>query len=71
MQKKSSLSNLAWKHPPKNTLKLNVDGVVFANQEWAGMGCVLKNGDGTVFMAATNPEQFYNTPLEVEFITIF
>lgn len=35
------------------------------------MGCVLRNDDGIVLMVATNLEQFYNTPLEEEFATIF
>lgn len=35
------------------------------------MGCVLKNNDVIVLMPATNSEQFYNTPLKVEFAAIF
>lgn len=35
------------------------------------MRCVLRDEEGIVLMALINPEQFYNTHLEVEFTAIF
>lgn len=68
---KSSQNYSTWIPPSEDTLQLNVDGAVFADQQRVGMGCVVRNAKAEVRMAATNPEQFYSSPLEVELITIF
>lgn len=41
-----SQSKTSWIAPNFGTLKLNVDGVIFAKQQHARVGCVLRNDKG-------------------------
>lgn len=44
-----------WLPPPQNALKLNVDGAVFHDQKFAGVGIILRSR-GQVIMATTKKE---------------
>lgn len=68
---KPSLKTKTWIAPSIGMLKLNVDGAIFAELQQAGVGCVLRHEKGEVLMAATNPIQCFNTPLEIEFLALF
>lgn len=59
-----------WMAPPTGVLTLNVDGVTFAEYGRAGVGCVLRNEEGDILMAATSLEHLLNTPLEIEFLAM-
>lgn len=46
-------SNFTWDPPPPGS---NVDGAIFFNYEKAGVGCLLRDAQGDLIMAASSPE---------------
>lgn len=68
---KLSLNRTSWIAPTSDTLKLNVDGDILTQQQWAWVGCVLRNDIEAVIIVAINLEKCLNTPLKVEFLAIF
>ncbi|KAF5470900.1 hypothetical protein F2P56_011387 [Juglans regia] len=59
-----------WMPPDQGTLKLNVDGTVFANQRSAGMGVVLMDEKGGVILSPCKKENEINDPIEIEMLAI-
>ncbi|KAG2717700.1 hypothetical protein I3760_03G188300 [Carya illinoinensis] len=67
---KKSYSQLQWKKPPPNGLKLNVDGAIFKEQYRAGVGIILRDTNGDVLLAASKKESMVNDPAEVELLAM-
>ncbi|XP_041009377.1 uncharacterized protein LOC121253432 [Juglans microcarpa x Juglans regia] len=59
-----------WEAPDPGILKLNVDGVVFANQRSAGVGFILRNSKAEVIFSASKKENDINDPIEIELLAI-
>ncbi|KAF5445494.1 hypothetical protein F2P56_034541 [Juglans regia] len=57
-----------WEPPPPGFLKLNVDGVMFADVGKAGIGVILRNKEGQVVMAAIKKEDMADEPATIELI---
>lgn len=51
-------------------LKLNVHGVLFPEQQTAGVGSVLCDDKGRVLMVTTKPEAIVGDPLEIELLAL-
>ncbi|CAI9762880.1 unnamed protein product [Fraxinus pennsylvanica] len=60
----------AWKAPPADFLKLNVDGATFHHLHEAGVGIVLRDQTGTVLMAASKGEWEVADPEMIEFLAV-
>lgn len=67
-----SSSKKVWLAPNPGELKLNVDGVIFSDQNRTGVGCVLQDERGSVLMGATKREELRGDPLEIDLmLTLF
>ncbi|KAF5478058.1 hypothetical protein F2P56_004648, partial [Juglans regia] len=59
-----------WLPSEQGMLKLNVDGAVFASQQRAGVGVILRDDKGEVILSACKKENDINDHLEIELIAI-
>ncbi|XP_035551132.1 uncharacterized protein LOC118349700 [Juglans regia] len=59
-----------WIAPPVGTLKLNVDGALFFDQQRAGVGALLRDEKGDVLLTACKKEMTVNNLLEIELLAI-
>lgn len=57
-----------WVPPDQGSLKLNVDGAVFATQKTVGVGAVLRGEKGGVIFSTCKKEHEINDPIEIELL---
>lgn len=60
-----------WKPLNKNTLKLNINGVIFTNLQDAGIVVLLRYSKGDVLMAAKMKERHIQSPKSMKALAIF
>ncbi|CAI9760756.1 unnamed protein product [Fraxinus pennsylvanica] len=70
-QSSSALNSFcAWKAPPTNFLKLNVDGATFCHLHKAGISVVLRDQAGKVLMTASKRDWEVADPEMIEFLAV-
>lgn len=60
----------SWLPPPQRSLKLNVDGFIFHDQQISGVGVILRDEKGRVLFAVSKKEMAVNGPIEIELLAI-
>ena len=55
-----------WKPPPLDIFKINFDGAVFAEENYSGVGVVIRNREGLVFAAMAEKIPQLLKPIEIE-----
>ncbi|KAL0005280.1 hypothetical protein SO802_012841 [Lithocarpus litseifolius] len=55
-----------WKPPPLDTFKINFDGAVFAEENYSGVGVIIRNREGLVIAALSEKIPQLLQPIEIE-----
>ncbi|KAF5454819.1 hypothetical protein F2P56_024456 [Juglans regia] len=61
---------VGWSKPPQRVLKLNVDGAIFAYQDMAGVGVILRDTEGTMLLAVITKESEVGDPAKIEIVAM-